>query len=94
VSLDLVKGRLPATQRLARTKNHTTKFALAAAAAGALLLGGAGTFAFWTSGSAPGVSSVGQQEWSNLIVALGLIGYAAALLVAAFGTRRLRHVRG
>jgi alternate signal-mediated exported protein len=62
---------------------HPTKVALAAAAAGIMLLGGAGTFA----------TSVGQQEWSDLIVALGLIGYVAALLVAAFGRRRPRYVR-
>lgn len=74
--------------------NHSTKVALAAAAVGVLLLAGAGALASLASETAPGVLSVGVQEWSDLIVALGLIGYAAALLVAAFGTPRPRHARG
>ena len=34
--------------------------------------------------------SAGQRQWSVLIVALGLIGYAVAMFVAAFGERRPR----
>ena len=33
-----------------------------------------------------------QRQWAVLIVAIGLIGYAAAMFVAAFGERRARHV--
>lgn len=33
-----------------------------------------------------------QRQWAVLIVAIGLIGYAAAMFVAAFGERRPRHV--
>lgn len=73
--------------------NHSTKGAFAATATRVLLLGGAGIFATFASGSAPDASSVGQQEWSNVLIALGLIGYAAALLVAAFGKRRPKHGR-
>jgi hypothetical protein len=93
VSLDVVKA-VSATQRLARTMKHSTKVAVATAAVGVLLLAGAATLAALASESVPGAFSVGLQEWSDLIVALGLIGYAAALLVAAFGTPRPRHVRG
>ena len=74
--------------------NRSTKGTVAVAAAGVLLLGGAGTVAVWNSAaSVSGVISVGQQQWAVLVVALGLIGYAAALVVAAFGTRRPRRVR-
>ncbi len=76
--------------------NHSTKVTVtvAAAAAVVLLLAGAAKLAALASESVPGVSSVGLQEWSDLIVALGLIGYAVALLVAAFGMPRPRHARG
>lgn len=40
------------------------------------------------------VITVSQRQWAVLIVALGLIGYAAAMFVAAFGERRPRHVMG
>ena len=33
-----------------------------------------------------------QRQWAVVIVAIGLIGYAAAMFVAAFGERRRRHV--
>jgi signal peptidase I len=36
------------------------------------------------------VISAGQRQWAVLIVAVGLIGYAAAMFVAAFGERRTR----
>lgn len=70
--------------------NRFTKGALAAAAAGILLVGGAAMSVTSAPGSAPGLLNVGQQEWANLVVALGLIGYTAALLVAAVGRRRPR----
>jgi len=38
------------------------------------------------------VISAGQRQWAVLVVAIGLIGYAAAMFVAAFGERRTRHV--
>ena len=74
--------------------NRSTKGAVAVAAAGVLLLGGAGTIAVWTNtASVSGAVSFGQQPWAVLVVALGLIGYAAAIVVAAFGTRRPRRAR-
>ena len=73
--------------------NHFTRGALAPAAAAILLIGGAVMAVTSAPGSAPGVFNAGQQEWANLIVALGLIGYTAALLVAAVGRRRPRHGR-
>ncbi len=36
------------------------------------------------------VINVSQRQWATLIVAVGLIGYAAAMFVAAFGERRPR----
>jgi len=39
-------------------------------------------------GYANNVVSARQRHWAVLIVALGLIGYAAAMFVAAFGERR------
>jgi hypothetical protein len=71
--------------------NHSSKGALAAA--GVLLVACAGTFATMALGPAAGVFNVGKQ-WPNVIVALGLIGYTAAVLVAAFGKSRPRHARG
>jgi hypothetical protein len=68
--------------------NHLAKGALVAAAAGILLLGGAAMSVTSAPGSAPGVLNAGQHEWANLIIALGLIGYTAALLVAAVGRLR------
>lgn len=56
-------------------------------AATVLLLGGAGMIAL----SAPGVINVLQREWTVLIVAIGLVGYTAAMFVAAFGMRGPRH---
>ena len=74
--------------------NRSTKGAVAVAATGVLLFGGAGTFAVWTStASVSGAVSFGQQQWAVLVVALGLIGYAAAIVVAAFGKRRPRRAR-
>ena len=70
--------------------NQFTKGALAAAAAGILILGGVAMAVASAPGSAPGLFNVGQHEWANLFVALGLIGYTAALLVAAVGRRRPR----
>ena len=66
--------------------------ALAAAAAGVLLLGG-GTLAVWTSTElAPGVTGLSQRPLALLIVAIGLVGFTAAMFVAVFGKRRPRHV--
>lgn len=93
VSLDVVKAVFGHAE-IGTTMNHSTKVAVATAAAGVVLLAGAATFAALASKSALGGFSVGLQEWSDVIVALGLLGYAAALLVAAFGTPRPRHVRG
>lgn len=70
--------------------HNPNKATLTVAAAGGLLLGVAGIMA--ATASTPDVFNVDQQQWSNLMVALGLIGYAAAVVVAAFGTRRPRHV--
>ena len=72
----------------------STNGALAAVAAGVLLLGAVGTLAFWTgTPSIPGVISVIQRQGAVLIIATGLVGYAAAIFVAAMGTHRPRHVR-
>ena len=83
-----MEGRLPPVQRWERNVNKLTKGAVAAAAC-VLLFGGAGTLAF----SSPDVINVGQRPWAALIVAVGLVGYAAAIIVAAFGKRGIRHVR-
>ena len=67
--------------------------ARAATATGVLLVGGDGALAFWTSTElAPSVIGVSQRPWALLIVAVGLVGFTAAMFVAAFGRRRPRHV--
>jgi len=70
--------------------NKSSNGALAAAAAGVLLLGGAGTLAF----STPGAINVSQQQWAGLVVAIGVIGYTLAMFVALFGKRGPRRARG
>ena len=87
--VELCGGRLSPPQGSERTLTKSTNGALAAAAAGALLLGGAGMLAFAT----PGAINVSQRQWAVLIVAIGVVGYTVAMLVALFGTRGLRHVR-
>jgi hypothetical protein len=73
--------------------NRSTKGTLAVAA-GVLLLAGAGAIAVGAStASVPSVVSVSQQQWAVLVVAIGLMGYAAAIVVAAFGKRRPRGAR-
>jgi putative Ca2+/H+ antiporter (TMEM165/GDT1 family) len=69
--------------------NKSNKVALAAGAAGVLLLAGAGI-----AMSTAGVINVSQHQWANLIVAIGLIGYAAAICFAAFAKRGPRHASG
>ena len=63
--------------------------AVVAAAAGVLLLGAAGTLAV----SATDIINVSQQQWADVIVAVGMVGYTVAMFVAAFGMRAARHVR-
>ena len=87
--VELCGGRFPPPQGSERTLNKSTNGALVAAAAGALLLGGAGILAF----STPGAINVSQRQWADLIVAVGVVGYTVAMFVALFGTRGLRHVR-
>jgi hypothetical protein len=73
--------------------SKSTTGSLAGVAAGVLLVGVAGALAFGTStGSMQGLISVIQRQWADLFVAIGLVGYAAAIFVAAFGKRRPRHV--
>jgi len=59
------------------------------AAASLLPLGGIGVLAL----STPEVIDSLQRDWAVLIVAIGLVGYTAAILVASFGTRGPRRVR-
>jgi hypothetical protein len=71
--------------------SKSTKGARAVAAVGVVLLGGAGALAVWIS-NAPGVVSIIQRQWPFALVVIGLVGYAAALLVATLGRRRPRHL--
>jgi hypothetical protein len=53
-----------------------------------LLLGGIGILTL----AAPGVIDGLQRQGAVLVVAMGLVGYTAAIFVAAFGTRGPRRM--
>ena len=69
--------------------DKSTKAGRSKAAASLLPLGGIGMLAL----STPEVIDSLQRDWAVLIVAIGLVGYTAAMLVAAYGTPGHRRVR-
>jgi len=69
--------------------DKSTKAGRSKAAASLLPLGGVGMLAL----STPEVIDGLQRDWAVVIVAIGLVGYTAAMFVAAFGTRGPRRIR-